>query len=195
MEGLLVEASRTRYLDLAVNAESRALITARSSVLRERCSQRVRRVETRRSTAAAAAPPPTVRHAHQHTYSMDLFLHGAPELYLKRLCVGGVETGFSSTKVRFRNSGASTSATTRSSLLGPIKHTPTTLSGLTAAANSSRTPAQAANGAPSPPAPDGQGSDAAPPPRTGRHLRDMAVRTVHDAISEALGERIDAIPA
>lgn len=71
---------------------------------------------------------------HINTYDMDLFLRIAPELYLKRLCVGGVERVFELGRA-FRNEG-STSATTRSSpCWRPTRRTPTIGCGSTGAAS------------------------------------------------------------
>src|SRR4029077_9812979 len=44
---------------------------------------------------------------HHNTLDMDLYLRIAPELYLKRLTIGGVERGYEINK-NFRNEGIST---------------------------------------------------------------------------------------
>ena len=99
---------RTRYVDLAVNPESRKLITARSSVLRSvretLFAKGFIEVETPilQQIHGGAAARPFVTHI--NTYDMDLFLRIAPELYLKRLCVGGVERVFELGRA-FRNEG------------------------------------------------------------------------------------------
>ena len=99
---------RTRYLDLAINTEARDLIRARSQVLH--CDPRdvVRQGLPRgRDTDPAADPRranarPFVTHI--NAYDLDLYLRIAPELYLKRLCVGGVERVFELGRA-FRNEG------------------------------------------------------------------------------------------
>ncbi len=100
---------RTRYLDLAVNAESRQLIRARSNVLhaiRETLfAKGFIEVETpilQQVHGGATARPFTT---HINAYDLDLYLRIAPELYLKRLCVGGVERVFELGRA-FRNEGA-----------------------------------------------------------------------------------------
>jgi lysyl-tRNA synthetase, class II len=99
---------RTRYVDLAVNAESRGLITARSNVLRSvretLFAKGFVEVETpmlQQIHGGATARPFST---HINAYDMDLFLRIAPELYLKRLCVGGVERVFELGRA-FRNEG------------------------------------------------------------------------------------------
>ncbi|MDT5223117.1 MAG: lysyl-tRNA synthetase, class, partial [Mycobacterium sp.] len=99
---------RTRYVDLAVNPESRDLITARSSVLRSiretLFAKGFIEVETPilQQIHGGATARPFVTHI--NSYAMDLFLRIAPELYLKRLCVGGVERVFEVGRA-FRNEG------------------------------------------------------------------------------------------
>ena len=99
---------RSRYVDLAVNAESRDLITARSNVLRSvretLFAKGFIEVETPilQQIHGGAAARPFVTHI--NAYDMDLFLRIAPELYLKRLCVGGVERVFELGRA-FRNEG------------------------------------------------------------------------------------------
>ena len=99
---------RSRYVDLAVNNESRQLMTARSSVLRSvretLFAKGFIEVETPilQQIHGGAAARPFVTHI--NAYDMDLFLRIAPELYLKRLCVGGVERVFELGRA-FRNEG------------------------------------------------------------------------------------------
>ncbi|MYR07927.1 bifunctional lysylphosphatidylglycerol synthetase/lysine--tRNA ligase LysX [Gordonia sp. SID5947] len=100
---------RQRYLDLMINPAARTLIEARSaivSVLRDEFRRRgFLEVETpvlqRVHGGANAAPFRT----HINAYDLDLFLRIAPELYLKRLCVAGMERVFEIGRV-FRNEGA-----------------------------------------------------------------------------------------
>lgn len=100
---------RHRYVDLAINQESRSLTRLRSTVLRQlRESLHTREfleVETpvlQPIHGGANARPFTT---HINAYDLDLYLRIAPELYLKRLCVGGMERVFEIGRT-FRNEGA-----------------------------------------------------------------------------------------
>ncbi|MFT4044676.1 MAG: bifunctional lysylphosphatidylglycerol synthetase/lysine--tRNA ligase LysX [Gordonia sp. (in: high G+C Gram-positive bacteria)] len=99
---------RQRYLDLAISRRARDLLTTRSVViraLREFLAQRgFLEVETpilQRIHGGANATPFAT---HIDAYHLDLYLRIAPELYLKRLCVGGVEKVFELGR-NFRNEG------------------------------------------------------------------------------------------
>lgn len=99
---------RQRYVDLAINPRSRELLATRSVVvkaLRDFLSARgYLEVETpilQRIHGGANATPFTT---HINAYNLDLYLRIAPELYLKRLCVGGVEKVFEIGR-NFRNEG------------------------------------------------------------------------------------------
>jgi lysyl-tRNA synthetase class 2 len=102
---------RQRYLDLIVNPESRRVFETRSRIvaaLREFMTARgYLEVETpmMQSIAGGAMARPFV--THHNTLDMDLFLRVAPELYLKRLTVGGFEKIFEINR-NFRNEGIST---------------------------------------------------------------------------------------
>lgn len=99
---------RQRYVDLAINPESRRLLAARTAIvksLRDTLSgQDYLEVETpilqRIHGGANAAPFLT----HINAYDLDLYLRIAPELFLKRLCVAGMEKVFEIGRV-FRNEG------------------------------------------------------------------------------------------
>ncbi len=99
---------RQRYVDLMVNPEVRETFHARTRIvqaLREGLTRRgFMEVETpmlqTRPGGAAARPFVT----HHNTLDMDLYLRIAPELYLKRLLVGGFERVFEINR-NFRNEG------------------------------------------------------------------------------------------
>jgi lysyl-tRNA synthetase class 2 len=102
---------RQRYLDLVVNPDSRRVFETRSRIvtaLREFMAGRgYLEVETpmMQPLAGGAMARPFV--THHNTLDMDLFLRIAPELYLKRLTVGGMERVFEINR-NFRNEGIST---------------------------------------------------------------------------------------
>jgi lysyl-tRNA synthetase, class II len=102
---------RQRYLDLAVNPDSRRVFETRSlvvSAIREFMIARgYLEVETpmMQPIAGGAIARPFV--THHNTLDMDLYLRIAPELYLKRLTVGGLEKVFEINR-NFRNEGIST---------------------------------------------------------------------------------------
>ena len=89
---------RARYVDLAINTEARDLIRARSGVLHAIRETLVGKgfleVETPilQQIHGGANARPFLTHI--NAYDLDLYLRIAPELYLKRLCVGGVERVF-----------------------------------------------------------------------------------------------------
>jgi lysyl-tRNA synthetase class 2 len=102
---------RQRYLDLIANADSRRIFEARAratSVIRRHLRERgFLEVETPmlHPVYGGAAARPFV--THHNTLDIDLYLRIAPELYLKRLLVGGFERVFEINR-NFRNEGIST---------------------------------------------------------------------------------------
>jgi lysyl-tRNA synthetase, class II len=102
---------RQRYLDLIVNPESRGVFEARSriiSAMREFMTARgYLEVETPMMQPIAGGALARPFTTHHNTLEMDLYLRIAPELYLKRLTVGGLEKVFEINR-NFRNEGIST---------------------------------------------------------------------------------------
>ena len=102
---------RQRYLDLIVNPDSRRVFEVRSRVvtaMREFLFGRgFLEVETpmMQPIAGGALARPFV--THHNTLDMRLYMRIAPELYLKRLTVGGIERVFEINR-NFRNEGIST---------------------------------------------------------------------------------------
>src|SRR2546425_3134626 len=102
---------RQRYLDLIVNPDSRRVFEARSRIIAAirdfMTSRGYLEVETpmMQPIAGGAIARPFV--THHNALDMDLYLRVAPELYLKRLTVGGLEKVFEINR-NFRNEGIST---------------------------------------------------------------------------------------
>ncbi|WP_424210868.1 bifunctional lysylphosphatidylglycerol synthetase/lysine--tRNA ligase LysX [Streptomyces sp. BI20] len=101
---------RRRYLDLVAGPEAREVVRARSTAVQalrqgllERGYLEVETPMLQQIHGGANARP---FRTHINAYDLDLYLRIAPELYLKRLCVGGMEKVFEMGRT-FRNEGVS----------------------------------------------------------------------------------------
>jgi lysyl-tRNA synthetase class 2 len=102
---------RQRYVDLIVNPEVKSLFVKRTKIiqsirdtLRDEGYVEVETPMMQPIPGGAAARP---FKTHHNALDMELFLRIAPELYLKRLVVGGMEKVFEINR-NFRNEGMST---------------------------------------------------------------------------------------
>ncbi|MFZ0831712.1 MAG: bifunctional lysylphosphatidylglycerol synthetase/lysine--tRNA ligase LysX [Mycobacterium sp.] len=180
---------RSRYVDLAINREARDLITARSQVLhaiRETLMGKgFLEVETPilQQIHGGANARPFLTHI--NAYDLDLYLRIAPELYLKRLCVGGVERVFELGRA-FRNEGVDFSHNPEFTLLEAYQAHADYLTWVDGCRELIQNAARAANG-----------ECVVMRPALGGSLTPVdisgtwQVKTVHDAVSDALGEQID----
>jgi lysyl-tRNA synthetase class 2 len=181
---------RHRHLDLIVRSKARDLLRARAAVvssLREGLTRRgfleVETPQLQPVHGGAAARPFTT---HLQALDLDLYLRIAPELYLKRLCVGGVERVFELGRT-FRNEGLSHKHNPEFTILEAYQAYTDYRTMLDLARELVQAAATATHGSP---VARVEGPDGAV---TEYDLSGQwPTRTVNEAISEALGEQVEA---
>ncbi|MFF4760220.1 bifunctional lysylphosphatidylglycerol synthetase/lysine--tRNA ligase LysX [Streptomyces sp. NPDC001292] len=174
---------RLRYLDLVTSPEAREVLRIRSTALQalrqgllDRGFLEVETPMLQQIHGGANARPFTTR---INAYDLDMYLRIAPELYLKRLCVGGLEKVFEMGRT-FRNEGVSHKHNPEFTMLEAYQAYADYDVMLDLARELIQGAATAAFGRPVVHR-DGTAYDISGP---------WPVRTVHGAISEALGEEI-----
>ena len=99
---------RQRYLDLIARPEARQMVTVRATTVRALRESLHRRgfleVETPMLQAVHGGATARPFRTHFNAYDMDIFLRIAPELFLKRAVVGGLDRVFEINR-NFRNEG------------------------------------------------------------------------------------------
>ncbi len=102
---------RQRYVDLIVNHEARDIVRSRSKIIsfirNFLTSRNFLEVETPMMQAIPGGATAKPFETYHHALNRPLYLRIAPELYLKRLLVGGFERVFEINR-NFRNEGIST---------------------------------------------------------------------------------------
>ncbi|WP_084501831.1 bifunctional lysylphosphatidylglycerol synthetase/lysine--tRNA ligase LysX [Nocardia xishanensis] len=179
---------RQRYVDMSINQETREVIAKRSAVVRSLRdslnSWGYLEVETpilQRVHGGANATPFIT---HINAYDLDLYLRIAPELYLKRLCVGGMEKVFELGRT-FRNEGVDFSHNPEFTILEAYEAHSDYERMMHTCRHLIQNAAMAANGAEVALRPTDDGSFEAVD-----ISGEWPVKTVHGAVSEAIGSTI-----
>ncbi|WP_429419192.1 bifunctional lysylphosphatidylglycerol synthetase/lysine--tRNA ligase LysX [Nocardia sp. GAS34] len=179
---------RQRFVDMAINVETREVMTKRSAVVRSLRDTLngwgFLEVETPVLQQVHGGANATPFQTHINAYDLDLYLRIAPELYLKRLCVGGMEKVFELGRV-FRNEGVDYSHNPEFTILEAYEAHSDYMRMMHACRQLIQDAALAANGKMVALRPNPDGSL-----REVDISGDWPVKTVHGAISEALGETI-----
>ncbi|MGY1981520.1 bifunctional lysylphosphatidylglycerol synthetase/lysine--tRNA ligase LysX [Nocardia gipuzkoensis] len=179
---------RQRYVDMAINPETREVLAKRSAVVRSLRdslnSLGYLEVETPilQQVHGGANATPFVTHI--NAYDLDLYLRIAPELYLKRLCVGGMEKVFEIGRT-FRNEGVDFSHNPEFTILEAYEAHSDYERMMHTCRRLIQNAAIAANGAMVALRPNGNGSF-----EEVDISGEWRVRTVHGAVSEAIGAEI-----
>ncbi|MGP4021572.1 bifunctional lysylphosphatidylglycerol synthetase/lysine--tRNA ligase LysX [Saccharopolyspora sp. 5N708] len=177
--------ARQRHVDLITRPDARARLRARAAAVQALRETLVRsdflEVETpvlQPVHGGANARPFTTR---GNTYDMRLYLRIAPELYLKRLCVGGLERLFELGR-NFRNEGVSPRHNPEFTMLEAYQAFGDYTTMRELCRDLVQAAAVAANGAPTATGPDGEFDLGG----------DWPVVPVNAAVSLALGEEVTA---
>lgn len=179
---------RQRYVDMAINTEIREVLAKRSAVVRSlRDSLNAwgfLEVETPILQQVHGGANATPFLTHINAYDLDLYLRIAPELYLKRLCVGGMEKVFELGRT-FRNEGVDFSHNPEFTILEAYEAHSDYERMMLLCRQLIQNAALAANGAMVAlrPAPDGSLEQV-------DISGDWPVKTVHGAVSAAIGTEI-----
>ncbi|MET8773686.1 bifunctional lysylphosphatidylglycerol synthetase/lysine--tRNA ligase LysX [Nocardia sp. NPDC004654] len=179
---------RQRYVDMAISQESRDVLAKRSAVVRSLRdslnSWGYLEVETPilQQVHGGANATPFVTHI--NAYDLDLYLRIAPELYLKRLCVGGMEKVFELGRT-FRNEGVDFSHNPEFTILEAYEAHSDYERMMHTCRHLIQNAALAANGAMVAMRPAADGSFEAVD-----ISGEWSVKTVHGAVSEAIGSTI-----
>jgi lysyl-tRNA synthetase, class II len=181
---------RHRHLDLIVRPQARRAIAARSAILgslRDSLHEHdYLEVETPQLHAVHGGATARPFRTHMSALNLPLFLRIAPELYLKRLCVGGLERVFELGRA-FRNEGVSHKHNPEFTLLEAYQAYADYQDMLRLTQELIQRAAVSASGSAVALTIDG----------TGRRVEhdlsgDWPVVTVNQAVSAALGEHVDA---
>ena len=175
---------RQRYVDLIVNEEVRDTFRVRSQViahirrfLNERGFLEVETPMLQTIPGGAAAKP---FETHHNALDMPMFLRIAPELYLKRLVVGGFEKVFEINR-NFRNEGADSTHSPEFAMLETYQAYGTYDDGAELIRSLVQTVAQKALGTLTPAMPDGSTYDLS---------GEWTSLSMYPSLSEALGREI-----